>query len=102
VADNVLSQDRRAWWMEAWLTGALAYVTEPVLEKRAPVRTVVHDEEGDWQLLCETVAPDEARRMHLHHAIDDDPSIAEVLDLGSGERADRDGPREPWRRTSSA
>jgi hypothetical protein len=39
--------------------------------------------------------------MHLHHAVDHDPSLIAVLDLAFGERADRDRPGAPWRRAAA-
>ena len=98
VADEVMRQDRRAWWMEAWLRGTRSFATGPVVEETAPVRFVVRDDDGDWQLLCGTVEPTEAHVFHLHHALDRDQSLLEVLDLEPGERADREGPGAPWRR----
>jgi hypothetical protein len=98
VAEEVLAQDRRAWWMEHWLRGTRSFATQPVLDGSEPVRFVVHDDEEDWQLLCGTVDADDPLVFHLHHALDRDPSLLEVLDLAPGERADRDEPGDPWER----
>jgi hypothetical protein len=99
VADNVMEQDRRAWWMQHWLEDTGAYVTVPVFERAEPVRGVVRDDDGDWQLLCGTPgAEEEARLIHLSHALDDDQTLLEVLDLEPGERADRERIGAPWER----
>ena len=31
VAEEALAQDRRAWWMEAWLRGTRSFATKPVV-----------------------------------------------------------------------
>jgi hypothetical protein len=99
VAGEALAQDRRAWWMEHWLRGTRSFATAPVVEGSEPVRYVVRDaEDGDWQLLCGTVEADEPKLFHLHHALDRDASLLEVLDLEPGQRADRTQPGEPWER----
>jgi hypothetical protein len=99
VADEVMNQDRRAQWMQHWLLGTTAYVTEPVAAGTAPVRHVVLDADGDWQLLCGTVAPEQAHVAHLYHALDRDPTLLDVLDLEPGWRADRTGPDADWSRS---
>jgi len=99
VADSVMAHDPRAWWMRTWVSRVRAFVTVPVFEHTEPVRSVVRDDDGDWQLLCGTPgAEKEARLVHLSHLLDDDQTLLEVMDLEPGERADRAGPGEPWRR----
>jgi hypothetical protein len=95
VADEALRQDRRAWWMEHYLHGTRAFATGPVVDGAAPVRHVVREADG-WQLLCSTVEPDRAHVFHLHHALDRDRTLLEVLDLDVGERADREAHDRPW------
>lgn len=100
VADNVMLQDRRAWWMEHWLRGTGAFVTAPVARGVEPVRHVVRTPEGEWHLLCGTPgAEQDAHLSHLHHALDRDRTLLEVVDLEPGERADRDGLGAPWSRS---
>jgi hypothetical protein len=101
VADEVMDRDRRARWMTHWLLGTPALVTEPVLNGTAPVRHVVRDEDGEWQLLCGTVPTDDAHLFHLFHALDRDPELLDVLDLEVSERADRKGPGAKWIRSTS-
>jgi hypothetical protein len=101
VADEVIDRDWRAAWMAHWLLETTAHVTEPVSAGTAPVRHVVLDADGDWQLLCGTVAPDAAHAhiAHLYHALDADPTLLDVLDLEPGWRADRTGPEAEWTRS---
>ena len=89
VADEVLIQDRRANWMVHWIlqTGSLA--TRPVIDGTEPVRHVVREADGAWQLLCGTVEPEDPQVYHLFHAFDRDPSLVDVADLPAGMRADR-------------
>jgi hypothetical protein len=99
VADQVMAQDRRAWWMEHWLLGTRAFGTPPVAQGIEPVRHVVRDDDGDWQLLCGTTrAEDGVQLFHLYHALDHDPSLLDVLDLEPGRRADRKAPGKRWKR----
>jgi hypothetical protein len=99
VADQVMAQDRRAWWMEHWLRATRAFATTPVVDGTAPVRHVVRDddEQADWQLLCSTA--EKIHLFHLHHALDRDQTLLEILDLEPGQRADRKGPRRRWKRS---
>ncbi len=45
--------------------------------------------------------PHEARVGHLHHLVDEDPTLAEVLDLAPGEEAVRDVVGGAWTRTTA-
>jgi hypothetical protein len=97
VADEVMAQDRRAKWMEHWLRGTRAFVTAGVQENLASVRSVLLDEDGDWQLFdVPEDTPGEPRLLHLFHILDADPSVLEVLDLAPGEAADRASPSDAW------
>jgi hypothetical protein len=98
VADEVMLQDRRAWWMEHYLRGTRAFATRPVVEGGEDVRHVIRDDDGEWQLLCGTVPADEPQVFHLHHALDRDQTLLDVLDLEPGERADRESRDRPWLR----
>jgi hypothetical protein len=46
VADEVLRQDRRAWWMEHYLRGTRAFVTEPVVHGKTVLGVVLDLEPG--------------------------------------------------------
>jgi len=95
VVDEVMAQDRRAWWLVHYLRGTRSFATSPVADGAEPVRHVALEEDG-WQLLCGTVPADDPQILHLHHALDRDRTLLEVLDLEPGERADREALDRPW------
>ncbi|HYI20825.1 MAG TPA: hypothetical protein VD836_19060 [Solirubrobacteraceae bacterium] len=103
VADFAMANDRRAWWMQHWLHGTPSIVTTPVFEQREPVLWVINDHDDPlWQLIGSTGAEDDQGHLgHLWHAIDEDPSLVDVLDLRSGEEAWRDRAGGPWKRRRS-
>lgn len=99
VADEVMDQDPRAGWMRHWVEETMAFVTEPIAQREQPVRHVIRDDDGDWQLLCGTDDPgDDLVPLHLYHSLDRDQTLLELLDLEPGHRADRSAAGEPWRR----
>jgi hypothetical protein len=100
VADTVMERDRRARWMRHWLLGTPSIQTLEVFERREPVLLVVNDaDDGLWQLIGSTDAQRSTGKIgHLYHAIDDDPSMLEIVDLPPGHSADRADVGEPWTR----
>jgi hypothetical protein len=50
-------------------------------------------DDGLWQLLGTTDAGGSGKIRHLHHAIDEDPTLVDVLDLPPGHSASRKPPR---------
>jgi hypothetical protein len=102
VADQVMLQDHRAWWMEHWLRGRQAFAPAAVIEGGEPVLSVARDEDGEWHLGSGS-APraDDTRLVHLFHALDRDPSLLSALDLEPGQRADRKAPGKRWKRLGS-
>ncbi|WP_426503333.1 suppressor of fused domain protein [Dactylosporangium sp. McL0621] len=98
VADQVMERDRRARWMWHWLLGTSAIQAGEVFEGREPVLYVSHDaDDGLWQLIGATgVDPATARVAHLHHVVDEDPTLLDVLGLPPGDSARRTGPGAPW------
>lgn len=101
VIDRVVEQDPRAWWMRHWLTGTRSIQTPEVFATTEPVLLVSHDTDGIWQLIGTTSAATEGHIGHLHHTIDEDPTLTEVLDLEPGQQATRTAPGLPWHRESS-
>lgn len=99
VADHVFAQDRRAWWMRHWLLRSRCIQTAQVFELREPVLLIGHDaDDGLWQLIGTTDAGSDGKIGHLSHAIDEDQSLLEVLNLRPGESASRPYPGGPWTR----
>ncbi|MBN6039638.1 hypothetical protein JYK18_32590 [Amycolatopsis sp. 195334CR] len=98
VTDQVMQRDRRAWWLLHWLLRTTCVQTLEVFEHREPVLFVHHDaEDGVWQLAGTSVADvGTAKTGHLHHAIDEDPSLVDVLSLPPGRGATRTGAGQPW------
>jgi hypothetical protein len=103
VADRVMQTDRRAWWMRHWLLGTSSIQTGEVFDRREPVLLVTHDDDdGLWQLIGSTAAdPKTGRIEHLHHAVDEDQTLLDVLDLPAGHHAERTHPGAPWTVTSA-
>lgn len=100
MTDTVMERDRRAWWMRHWLEGTPALQTAAVFEGTEPVLTVDNfADEAAWGLIGET-APDPETNVtaHLFHALDDDPTLLDVLDLEPGEYAWRKRPGGAWTR----
>ena len=99
VADHVFARDRRAWWLRHWLLGTRCIQTLPVFELREPVLRIGHDpDDGIWQLIGSSDAGDDAKVGHLSHAIDEDQTLLDVLDLEPGESATRDHLGGEWAR----
>lgn len=102
VVDTVMARDRRAWWMRHCLLGTTAVITGEVAARREPALLVTHDDDGIWQLIGTSDAdPATGQVEHLHHLVEDDPTLLDVLDLMPNERADRDGVGGPWVRAMS-
>jgi len=74
--------------------------TVKVLERRAPILLVTHDEDdGGWQFLCGTTNDDaDARIVGLGTVVKWDASVNELADLPLGWRAWRESPEAPWSR----
>lgn len=103
VADHVMERDRRAWWMRHWLLGTGAILTPQVFDLVEPVLLVAHDADGElWQLIGTSDAGSDGKISHLHHPVDEDPTLAEVLDLEPGEQAVRETVAGAWTRTGAA
>lgn len=99
VADLVMERDRRARWMRHWLLGTNCIQTSEVFEHREPILLVTHDaDDGIWQLIGATDAGRDGKVGHLFHAVDEDPTLVDVLDLPPGHHATRTHVGGPWRR----
>jgi hypothetical protein len=99
VADSVMSHDRRAWWMRHWLLGTQAIQTAEVFELTEPVLLVQNDSDDElWQVIGASDAGPDGKLGHLHHSVDEDPSLIDVLDLEPGWCATRERVGGPWTR----
>ena len=99
VADEVMARDRRAWWMRHWILGTPAIQTIEVFERREPVLLVVNDDDDElWQLIGRSDAGPDGTVGHLYHAVDEDPTLVDVLDLEPGHSATRERVGGPWTR----
>ncbi|MET8282191.1 hypothetical protein [Micromonospora sp. NPDC005174] len=98
LVDLVMERDRRARWMEHWLLGTNSIQTGEVFDQKEPILYVSHDaDDGLWQLIGTSDAdPATGKLSHLHHAVEHDLTLLDVLDLGPGESAHRTGPDAPW------
>ncbi len=98
VADTVMERDRRARWMRHWLLGTSSIQTREVFERREPVLLVVNDaDDGVWQLIGRTSADNSTGTIgHLYHAVDNDPTLLDILDLEPGHSASRSNIGQPW------
>jgi hypothetical protein len=102
VADAVMARDRRAWWMNHWLRGTTSIQTPEVFEREEPILLVAHDDDDAlWQLIGSTDAADKGEIGHLYHAVDEDQTLLDVLDLQPGEEAERSAVGAPWERRRS-
>ena len=99
VADHVMVRDRRAWWMRHWLLGTRAIMTAPVFALDEPILLVVNDADDElWQLIGTSDAGPDGKIGHLHHAVDEDPTLVDVLDLEPGQGAVRERRGGAWTR----
>ncbi|MFI7117382.1 hypothetical protein [Amycolatopsis sp. NPDC049868] len=100
VADQVMQRDRRAWWMRHWLLRTTCIQTREIFERSEPILLVQHDaDDGMWQLIGASDADSATGKIgHLHHAIDEDQTLIDTLDLPAGGSATRTGIGRPWNR----
>jgi hypothetical protein len=81
------------------LLGTHYIQTIEVFERREPVLLVGNDAlDGLWQLIGTTDAGNSGKIGHLHHAVDEDPTLIHVLDLPPGHSASRTRVGGPWTR----
>ncbi|MFE3258044.1 hypothetical protein ACFXPS_00035 [Nocardia sp. NPDC059091] len=103
VVDNVMDRDPRAWWMRHWLLGTQCIESTEVFEKQEPILSVTNGAADNlWHLTGSTAATVDGPAGHLYHAIDEDPSLMDVLNLEPGSHSTRTAPGSPWIRTPRA
>lgn len=92
----------RAWWhANRWPgrthAGGLVFVSERVASEEVPVLGVEAFDDGDWAFVDGISAePEDMMMSHLHHILERDPSLEELIDLRPGTRAWRDAPGGIW------
>ncbi|MGW4248916.1 hypothetical protein [Nocardia sp. NPDC004722] len=59
------------------------------------------DDDEYWQLIGPTDAGAEGRIGHLSHAVDEDPTLMDILDLEPGFEGTRAAPGSAWTRTAA-
>ncbi len=97
VIDWVFARDRRAHWFRHWLLRTTCIQTWQVFEGQEPVLLVAHDDDdGMWQLIGTSDAGPSGKIGHLSHAIDEDQSLLDVLNLAPGELATRASVGAEW------
>ncbi|GEM_PF-991104 len=70
-----------------------------VVDRGQPVLYAVHDQNGDWQMLCGGSEHDEDNAiviLHKEHLQQSDPTLAQVFDLPLGWEASRDSAAAAW------
>jgi hypothetical protein len=73
------------------------YLSETVHNGTEPVTYVSHDEDGDWQMLGDSMSDGGGPVLScFHHPVDNDLSLNELTDLPIGWYAERERPGEPW------
>ena len=79
-----------------------AFTTSRVFNENDPVLLVIHDQDGDWQLLCGATTNKKDRLIVcLGCAFEKDRSIGEVADLPLGWKAWRTSRDSPWERAEA-
>jgi hypothetical protein len=97
ASDRIMRLDRRALWMLHWVLETLTYISAPVFSQDEPVLHVMHEAEPDrWAMMGASDATADGRIHHLHHAVDEDQTLLDVLDLGPGEEALRGAVGGAW------
>jgi hypothetical protein len=92
----------RAWayecqWPPRSLASGLVFVSTRAVSGEAPILGVKVFSDGDWAFLDGGPArPDDMNLSHLHHVLEADPSLEEMIGLKPGTIAWRGGPGEAW------
>lgn len=99
VIDWIFQRDRRAHWLRHWLLGTACIQTRQFFKRDEPVLLIAHGCDDEmWQLSGASDAGLGVMIGHLSHAIDEDDSLLDVLDLAPGELATRASVGAEWTR----
>lgn len=74
------------------------FTTRQWLEDKDPILRVVHEEDGDWQFLTESIDFDNGKVVALEQMLLRDKTLNEVFDLEYGEEAEREFIGGVWKR----
>ena len=74
------------------------FTTRQWLEDKDPILRVVHEEDGDWQFLTESIDFDNGKVVALEQMLLRDKTLNEVFDLEYGEEAEREFNGGEWKR----
>lgn len=89
--------------MRHWLLETQAIQTPEIFTGKEPVLLVSNDDDDElWQLIGTADGGPDGRIAQLHHAVDEDPTLVDVLDLNPGQQATRSGVGLPWTRRGTA
>jgi hypothetical protein len=90
---------RDSEWPFAVPQNALAIATKPVIEMGYPVLLVSHDDDGIWQVLCDTTTEaDDCLVVCLGCCFERDATIGDLANLPPGWIAQRESVGGPWSR----
>ena len=96
--DHAHDFEDEAWPFEE-SSNTVVYSTKYVVHQGAPLLTVAHDHDGDWQFLCGTTDdPDDMSIVCFGCMFENHPAIADFKDLPRGWIAWRDDETSPWQR----
>ena len=72
--------------------------TRQVMEEGYPILAVLHDEDGGWQVLCETTQnPNDGMLISLDCMYEKFPIIGEFLNIKHGYEAIRETEQSEWK-----
>lgn len=77
----------------------LAYITRPIVHGDAPILTIAHDHDGDWQFLCRTTYETaDLCVVCLGCIFERHPFVGAHADLSPGWVVWREDAHSPWQR----
>jgi len=84
-------------WPFAEVENAASFVCRCVYDRKKPLLSVKHDEDGEWQFLCgKTHIDPKPVLICLGCMLVREPSLREVAALPRGKWADRSSPTAAW------
>ena len=73
------------------------YISGEILKNKKKIKIVIHDFEGDWQILDSwKVKESNLKLISMQEAIELDNSISELLDMPKGIYAEKLEFNDPW------